>query len=262
MVWLSGCQITTAISEYLTVITCSESNIIDCWYRFPAFGAAPFGTHEQSKEDPYVMHKKSDKPLYGNDRFEGYCLDLLKELSNILGFAYEVKLVSDGKYGAQNDKGEWNGMVRELIDHKSKISTYEKMWAFMSSRQQTALVKNNDEGIQRVLTTDYALLMESTSIEYVTQRNCNLTQIGGLIDSKGYGVGTPIGSPYRDKVTIAILQLQEEGKLHMMKEKWWREDQDLTKCGLPHLHRHNEGAVGIGDGEKESNDISILSLIP
>jgi hypothetical protein len=76
---------------------------------------------------------------------------------------------------------------------KSRISTYEKMWAFMSSREQTALVKNSDEGIQRVLTTDYALLMESTSIEYVTQRNCNLTQIGGLIDSKGYGVGTPIG---------------------------------------------------------------------
>lgn len=80
---------------------------------------------------------------------------------------------------------------------KSKISTYEKMWAFMSSRQQSALVKNSDEGIQRVLTTDYALLMESTSIEYVTQRNCNLTQIGGLIDSKGYGVGTPIGKRAR-----------------------------------------------------------------
>lgn len=69
------------------------------------------------QEDPYVMYRKSDKPLYGNDRFEGYCLDLLKELSSILGFIYEVKLVSDGKYGAQNDKGEWNGMVKELIDH-------------------------------------------------------------------------------------------------------------------------------------------------
>ncbi|NXW45783.1 GRIK1 protein, partial [Nyctiprogne leucopyga] len=377
-------------------------------------------------EDPYVMYKKSDKPLYGNDRFEGYCLDLLKELSNILGFIYEVKLVSDGKYGAQNDKGEWNGMVKELIDHKadlavapltityvrekvidfskpfmtlgisilyrkpngtnpgvfsflnplspdiwmyvllaclgvscvlfviarftpyewynphpcnpdsdvvennftllnsfwfgvgalmqqgselmpkalstrivggiwwfftliiissytanlaafltvermespidsaddlakqtkieygavrdgstmtffkkSKISTYEKMWAFMSSRQQTALMKNNDEGIQRVLTTDYALLMESTSIEYVTQRNCNLTQIGGLIDSKGYGVGTPIGSPYRDKITIAILQLQEEGKLHMMKEKWWRGN------GCPEEDSKEASALGV-----------------
>ncbi|XP_061104022.1 glutamate receptor ionotropic, kainate 1 isoform X2 [Conger conger] len=73
-------------------------------------------------ENPYVMYKKSNKELYGNDRFEGYCLDLLKELSNILGFSYEVKLVSDGKYGAQNDKGEWNGMVRELIDHIADLA--------------------------------------------------------------------------------------------------------------------------------------------
>lgn len=87
-----------------------------------------------------------------------------------------------------------------LFQQKSKISTYEKMWAFMSSRKNTALVKNNREGIQRVLTTDYALLMESTSIEYISQRNCNLTQIGGLIDSKGYGVGTPIGKSDEQKL--------------------------------------------------------------
>ncbi|XP_036071153.1 glutamate receptor ionotropic, kainate 1 isoform X6 [Oryzias melastigma] len=122
---------------------------------------------------------------------------------------------------------------------KSKISTYEKMWAFMSSRKNTALVKNNKEGITRVLTTDYAMLMESTSIEYISQRNCNLTQIGGLIDSKGYGVGTPIGSPYRDKVTIAILQLQEEGKLHMMKEKWWRGN------GCPEEDNKEASALGV-----------------
>ena len=137
----------------------------------------------------------------------------------------------------------------------------------MSSRKNTALVKNNREGIQRVLTTDYALLMESTSIEYISQRNCNLTQIGGLIDSKGYGVGTPIGkkheqqavpsltttvsngtmvvfnlaagSPYRDKVTIAILQLQEEGKLHMMKEKWWRGN------GCPEEDSKEASALGV-----------------
>ncbi|XP_077159519.1 glutamate receptor ionotropic, kainate 2 isoform X7 [Paroedura picta] len=69
-------------------------------------------------EEPYVMFKKSDKPLYGNDRFEGYCIDLLRELSTFLGFTYEIKLVEDGKYGARDDaSGQWNGMVRELIDH-------------------------------------------------------------------------------------------------------------------------------------------------
>ncbi|XP_068406882.1 glutamate receptor ionotropic, kainate 2 isoform X5 [Eschrichtius robustus] len=173
-------------------------------------------------EEPYVLFKKSDKPLYGNDRFEGYCIDLLKELSTILGFTYEIRLVEDGKYGAQDDaNGQWNGMVRELIDHKS------------------VLVKSNEEGIQRVLTSDYAFLMESTTIEFVTQRNCNLTQIGGLIDSKGYGVGTPMGSPYRDKITIAILQLQEEGKLHMMKEKWWRGN------GCPEEESKEASALGV-----------------
>ncbi|NXN46571.1 GRIK3 protein, partial [Rhinoptilus africanus] len=121
---------------------------------------------------------------------------------------------------------------------KSKISTFEKMWAFMSSKP-TALVKNNEEGIQRTLTADYALLMESTTIEYITQRNCNLTQIGGLIDSKGYGIGTPMGSPYRDKITIAILQLQEEDKLHIMKEKWWRGN------GCPEDENKEASALGI-----------------
>ncbi|XP_008587421.1 PREDICTED: glutamate receptor ionotropic, kainate 2-like [Galeopterus variegatus] len=74
-------------------------------------------------EEPYVLFKKSDKPLYGNDRFEGYCIDLLRELSTILGFTYEIRLVEDGKYGAQDDaNGQWNGMVRELIDHKADLA--------------------------------------------------------------------------------------------------------------------------------------------
>ncbi|KAG9493299.1 hypothetical protein GDO78_001285 [Eleutherodactylus coqui] len=378
-------------------------------------------------EEPYVMFKKSDKPLYGKERFEGYCIDLLQKLSEILGFKYEIRLVEDGKYGVKEDTTQqWNGMVRELMDHKadlavaplaityvreqvidftkpfmtlgisilyrkpngtnpgvfsflnplspdiwmyillaylgvscvlfviarfspyewynphpcnpdsdvvennftllnsfwfgvgalmqqgselmpkalstrivggiwwfftliiissytanlaafltvermespidsaddlakqtkieygavqdgatmtffkkSKIPTYEKMWAFMNSRSQSVLVKNNEEGIQRVLTSDYAFLMESTTIEFVTQRNCNLTQIGGLIDSKGYGVGTPMGSPYRDKITIAILQLQEEGILHMMKEKWWRGN------GCPEEESKEASALGV-----------------
>lgn len=65
------------------------------------------------------MFRKSDRTLFGNDRFEGYCIDLLKELAHILGFSYEIRLVEDGKYGAQDDKGQWNGMIKELIDHVS-----------------------------------------------------------------------------------------------------------------------------------------------
>uniref|UniRef100_A0A673MZT1 Glutamate receptor n=1 Tax=Sinocyclocheilus rhinocerous TaxID=307959 RepID=A0A673MZT1_9TELE len=377
-------------------------------------------------EEPYVMLKKSDKALVGNDRFEGFCVDLLKELASILGFSYEIHLVPDGKYGFQDDKGQWNGMIKELMEHvtdlavapltitfmrekaidfskpflntgisilyrrpnstnsgffsflnpmtpdiwvyillaylgvscvlfviarfspyewydahpcnpgsdvvennftllnsfwfgvgslmqqgselmpkalstriiggiwwfftliiissytanlaafltvermdspvdsaddlakqtkieygvvkdgatmsffkKSRVSTFEKMWAFMSSRQSTSFVKSIEDGIQRVLKSDYALLMESTTIEYVTRRNCNLTQVGGIIDSKGYGIGTPKGSPYRDKITIAILSILEDGRLHMLKEKWWSGSNCLED------ERYETGPMGI-----------------
>ncbi|NWV63187.1 GRIK3 protein, partial [Malurus elegans] len=66
--------------------------------------------------------RKSDTALFGNDRFEGYCIDLLKELAIILGFSYEIRLVEDGKYGAQDEKGQWNGMIKELIDHKADLA--------------------------------------------------------------------------------------------------------------------------------------------
>lgn len=47
------------------------------------------------------------------------------------------------------------------------------------------------------------------------------------------------GSPYRDKITIAILQLQEEGKLHTMKEKWWR------GSGCPEEDGKEASALGV-----------------
>lgn len=75
------------------------------------------------------MFRKSDTALFGNDRFEGYCIDLLKELAIILGFTYEIRLVEDGKYGAQDDKGQWNGMIKELIDHVSEAETPGGAWA-------------------------------------------------------------------------------------------------------------------------------------
>ena len=33
--------------------------------------------------------------------------------------------------------------------------------------------------------------MESTTVEYTIERNCKLTQVGGLLDSKGYGIAMP-----------------------------------------------------------------------
>lgn len=63
----------------------------------------------------------------------------------------------------------------------------------MDSAKSSVFTSSNKEGVDRVLKGkgSYAFLMESTSIEYVIETNCELTQVGGLLDSKGYGIAMP-----------------------------------------------------------------------
>lgn len=44
--------------------------------------------------------------------------------------------------------------------------------------------------------------MESTTIEYYKERNCDLLQIGGLLDSKSYGIGMKKGKRNADATYI------------------------------------------------------------
>uniref|UniRef100_A0A5F9DRM9 Glutamate receptor n=1 Tax=Oryctolagus cuniculus TaxID=9986 RepID=A0A5F9DRM9_RABIT len=343
-------------------------------------------------ENPYVMRRPNFQALSGNERFEGFCVDMLRELAELLRFRYRLRLVEDGLYGAPEPNGSWTGMVGELINRtwavaaftitaerekvidfskpfmtlgisilyrvhmgrkpgyfsfldpfspavwlfmllaylavscvlflaarlspyewynphpclrarphilenqytlgnslwfpvggfmqqgseimpralstrcvsgvwwaftliiissytanlaafltvqrmevpvesaddladqtnieygtihagstmtffqNSRYQTYQRMWNYMQSKQPSVFVKSTEEGIARVLNSRYAFLLESTMNEYHRRLNCNLTQIGGLLDTKGYGIGMPLGSPFRDEITLAILQ--------------------------------------------------------
>ncbi|XP_043854023.1 glutamate receptor ionotropic, kainate 4 isoform X3 [Dromiciops gliroides] len=377
-------------------------------------------------ENPYLMLKGNHQEMEGNDRYEGFCVDMLKELSEILRFNYKIRLVGDGVYGVPEANGTWTGMVGELIARKadlavagltitaerekvidfskpfmtlgisilyrvhmgrkpgyfsfldpfspgvwlfmllaylavscvlflvarltpyewysphpcaqgrcnllvnqyslgnslwfpvggfmqqgstiapralstrcvsgvwwaftliiissytanlaafltvqrmdvpiesvddladqtaieygtihggssmtffqnSRYQTYQRMWNYMYSKQPSVFVKSTEEGIARVLNSNYAFLLESTMNEYYRQRNCNLTQIGGLLDTKGYGIGMPVGSVFRDEFDLAILQLQENNRLEILKRKWW----EGGKCPKEEDHR----AKGLG----------------
>lgn len=50
----------------------------------------------------------------GNDRYEGYCIDLLKRIAKLRKFNYILHEVKDKAYGSREANGKWNGMVEEL----------------------------------------------------------------------------------------------------------------------------------------------------
>ncbi|XP_075219248.1 glutamate receptor ionotropic, kainate 2-like isoform X3 [Lycorma delicatula] len=314
---------------------------------------------------PYLDFKKGEG-LKGNDRFEGYSLDLIEEIAQELGFTYIFSLVPDGQYGSLDKKtGQWNGLIRELQERRadlaicdltitydrrsavdftmpfmtlgisilfskpvkqppemfsffkplsfdvwvymvtaylgvslllyflsravstrlvagmwwfftlimissytanlaafltmermdapitgvddlvnqnkikygllrggstanffrdSNVSIYQRMWSTMESSQPSVFVKSNDEGVERVQKgkRQYAYFMESTSLEYQMERKCDLEMVGGLLDSKGYGIAMPFDSPYRTAISGAVLKMQESGKLQQLKTKWWK----------------------------------------
>ena len=68
----------------------------------------------------------------------------------------------------------------------SKILTYQTMWEFMSAHKSEVMVNSNNEGIEKVIEENgkYAYMMESSSIQYIIERNCKVTQIGGNLDNK------------------------------------------------------------------------------
>ncbi|XP_052473443.1 glutamate receptor ionotropic, kainate 5-like isoform X2 [Carassius gibelio] len=377
-------------------------------------------------ENPYVMRKVNYQEFEGNEQYEGFCVDMLRELADTLKFTFRIKLVDDGLYGAPEPNGSWTGMVGELINRKadlavaaftitserekvidfskpfmtlgisilyrvhigrkpgyfsfldpfspavwlfmllaylavscvlflsarlspyewynphpclherrdllenqytlgnslwfpvggfmqqgseimpralstrcvsgvwwaftliiissytanlaafltvqrmevpiespddladqtniqygtihggstmtffmnSRYQTYQRMWNYMYSKQPSVFVKSTEEGIARVLNSRYAFLLESTMNEYHRSLNCNLTQIGGLLDTKGYGIGMPLGSPFRDEISLAVLQLQENNRLEILKRRWWEGGQ----CPKEEDHR----AKGLG----------------
>ncbi|KAH9381837.1 hypothetical protein HPB48_016352 [Haemaphysalis longicornis] len=64
-----------------------------------------------------------------------------------------------------------------LFFNESKIPTYKKMHKYMLEHESDVYMETSLDGVNRVKAGEYAFLMESASIEYIIERDCNLTQI-------------------------------------------------------------------------------------
>lgn len=68
------------------------------------------------------MRKEASNKLIGNDQYEGFGIDLIECLSEMLGFNYTFILQDDGANGSYNrTTGTWDGMLRKIKDGVSSI---------------------------------------------------------------------------------------------------------------------------------------------
>ncbi|XP_062134583.1 glutamate receptor ionotropic, kainate 2 [Drosophila sulfurigaster albostrigata] len=142
--------------------------------------------------------------------------------------------------------GSMSGGSTSLFFSESNDTDYQRAWNQMKGFNPSAFTTNNKEGVKRVLNEkgDYAFLMETTSLTYNIERNCELRQIGGQIGEKHYGLAVPLGADYRTNLSVSILQLSEKGELYKLKNKWWK-NHNVT-CQTPH--------------EVDGDELSIIEL--
>lgn len=66
--------------------------------------------------NPYGMFKESSSIMIGNDRYEGFAIDIIQEMSKMSGFNYTFEVQTDGIYGSfNNETKKWNGMLGKII---------------------------------------------------------------------------------------------------------------------------------------------------
>merc|ERR1719507_2588257 len=66
---------------------------------------------------PFIMPNN----LSSGERYEGFLVDMLKELSTMFGFTFTIHDNPEGKYGQLNG-GTWNGMIGEVIRGTADIA--------------------------------------------------------------------------------------------------------------------------------------------
>lgn len=114
----------------------------------------------------------------------------------------------------------------------------------MQSNPQV-FVNSTENGIKRVKKENYAFLVESIANEYDRYRDCELIQIGDFLDTKSYAFGLTKGSVWREKISNAILMLEDKGKIEEIYQKWWRKvdaldcEQKLKLTQVPQFNISN-----------------------
>ncbi|KAM7352229.1 glutamate receptor IIB [Cochliomyia hominivorax] len=74
--------------------------------------------------EPFFMWRPEPEGVHyeGNERFEGFAVDLIYKLAEECKFDFILEPVADNAYGSRDPvTDEWNGIIRQLIDNNAQL---------------------------------------------------------------------------------------------------------------------------------------------
>ena len=92
-----------------------------------------------------------------SDQYEGFVVDLAREIATIVGFNYTI--VPTKKHGSVDKSGQWNGMIKELLEEVSFSLFFCSTWPIRRVLFQRADIAMADLTInyQREMVVDFTM---------------------------------------------------------------------------------------------------------
>ena len=66
------------------------------------------------QDSPFCVKIKNQTE--GKPKYEGFSIDLLNAIQEKMGFKYILTLNKDGKMGSKDSRGNWNGLIGEIVN--------------------------------------------------------------------------------------------------------------------------------------------------
>ena len=124
---------------------------------------------------------------------------------------------TDIKYGVLRNSATYN------LFGQSNHSTISQIFTTMMENPEV-FVESLKEGMDRVNSTRFALIVEQSIAEYIAGKNCQLTYVvdPDIRLPRQYAIALPRDSPYKEAFNSAISQLKSNRVIDRLRTKYWK----------------------------------------
>ncbi|XP_054161191.1 glutamate receptor ionotropic, kainate glr-3-like [Oppia nitens] len=141
-----------------------------------------------------------------------------KHADHILSFV-DLYHQSEVKYGVIDNS------ATALFFHNSRDDILRKMYVQMT-QHPFGFVATKEEGLKMVNESNYALITESVTLEYLSNIQCDLVIVNDTNSDfrdfqRHYAIGLRRGSQYLNAFNFAIDELKNSGELDQIRDSYW-----------------------------------------
>ncbi|EDW00137.1 ionotropic receptor 25a [Drosophila grimshawi] len=87
------------------------------FYRIGTAESLPWSYYRRDPNSGELLRTPTGAPIW-----EGFCIDFIEALANMLNFDYELVAPQKGHMGERNEQGEWDGVIGDLVSGETDFA--------------------------------------------------------------------------------------------------------------------------------------------